>query len=433
LLSFYDDLFSRRIAADAVSMDELRNRYPSSPGKDFTRERILTFKRIVLLLLRQLKRSLSSEIEEFFGLLSEEGCSKQAFCTQRSKLKPVFFQDLNRLLTEKFYEYGGNSVQRWKGFRLWAIDGSTVPLPNTPELREQFGNCNSNTPPARLNTVYGVLNRTVINGIIRPYTESEEMMTLPCPENRNLEDVLLLSDRGYFSYRLIYLPLQRNTHFVMRAAKNADREVEKFLAGPDTDVTVNIYPGPKSVKRLKAAGIKVEKDSGIPVRTVKVTPDTGETEILITNLKDVYTGEDFLSVHNCRRGVETCYGYVKEELQSGQFSGIRSICIEQDFYAGTVFFNLQSVTEKQTDEHLKAVSRRRKYGYRVNKNVSRTVLKRMLIGLFGGGNILKVPIIMAGKFLKNIEPVRPGRKYPRIKKQKPGEKYYTLCNYKRAL
>jgi len=39
-----------------------------------------------------------------------------------------------------------------------------------------------------------------------------------------------------------------------------------------------------------------------------------------------------------------------------------------------------------------------------------------------------------GKLFGNyLEPIRPSRKYPRIKKRMPNVKYYTLTNYKRAL
>jgi hypothetical protein len=40
---------------------------------------------------------------------------------------------------------------------------------------------------------------------------------------------------------------------------------------------------------------------------------------------------------------------------------------------------------------------------------------------------------MENMFIKHYEPVRPGRKFPRIKKSKPNEKHYTLCNYKRVM
>jgi hypothetical protein len=36
-------------------------------------------------------------------------------------------------------------------------------------------------------------------------------------------------------------------------------------------------------------------------------------------------------------------------------------------------------------------------------------------------------------FARHPEPVRPGRTYPRLKKRKPGGKYYTLTGYKRAM
>jgi hypothetical protein len=36
-------------------------------------------------------------------------------------------------------------------------------------------------------------------------------------------------------------------------------------------------------------------------------------------------------------------------------------------------------------------------------------------------------------FERYLEPVRPNRKYPRIKKRSPNGKYHTLTNYKRAI
>ncbi|KAA6307646.1 hypothetical protein EZS27_040682, partial [termite gut metagenome] len=100
-----------------------------------------------------------------------------------------------------------------------------------------------------------------------------------------------------------------------------------------------------SLKELRDRGVKINKRTPIRVRMVKVLLDTGETEVLITNLYDtsLYTTEELKEVYHLRWGIETFYGYVKEELQMGQFSGIRSICIEQDFAANLFLFNLQSL------------------------------------------------------------------------------------------
>ena len=50
---------------------------------------------------------------------------------------------------------------------------------------------------------------------------------------------------------------------------------------------------------------------------------------------------------------------IKEELQLQQFSGIRKICIEQDFAANLFLFNLQCLIEKQSDDYLKTVNEKR--------------------------------------------------------------------------
>ena len=66
----------------------------------------------------------------------------------------------------------------------------------------------------------------------------------------------------------------------------------------------------------------------------------------------------------------------------GQFSGIRQICIEQDFAAGLFIYNLQSLIEKQNQPYLETVSRERKHRYQVNKNVSFAILKEYTVRLF---------------------------------------------------
>jgi len=64
---------------------------------------------------------------------------------------------------------------------------------------------------------------------------------------------------------------------------------------------------------------------------------------------DSDTKQELKEVYHLRWGIETCYGYMKEELRLGEFSGIRQICIEQDFAANLLLFNLQSLIEKQTE------------------------------------------------------------------------------------
>lgn len=132
----------------------------------------MTFNHLVVLIINTLKRSLSIEIQQFFEYLSSEAsCTKQAFSKQRGKLKAAFFHDWNTVLVESFYQHYGTEARRWKGLRMVALDGSTVPLPIKEDLKEYFG-CPSNGkgdtsyPVARISVLYDVLNQIALNGFI---------------------------------------------------------------------------------------------------------------------------------------------------------------------------------------------------------------------------------------------------------------------------
>ena len=426
--------FLEEISSSAYRMQQYK-----FSAKDFTRKRILTFTLLSMLILNALKRSLSVELQDFFANFTQgKECTKQAFCEHRVKLKPEFFHEWNDVLAKNFYHYYGDRVKKWKEMLLWAMDGSTVALPDTEELRKHYGFASNQKgdsyPVARTCVLYDVLNQIAIKGFMHPYNVSEEQVSLDCLKNENMEEVLLLFDRGYPSYWLIYNLMKKKTHFVMRAQRNY-KVIDDFLKSDQTDICVDLCPSNRSLKKLKAMGYKIDAKTPIKVRLVKIVLDTGEIEILITNLydKELFSIDDLKEVYSLRWGIETFYGCIKEELQLQQFSGIRKICIEQDFAANLFLFNLQCLIEKQSDDYLKTVNEKRKHNYKVNKNVSWASLKYRVVKLFIEKDTIAILSELQYLFQKHLEPVRPNRKYPRKKKQRPDSKFYTLTNYKRAL
>ena len=426
---------------DSVAKErDKRASYCYSPTS-FVRERVLTLKCTVMLIINGLKRSLQIELQNFFENCTQGlSCSKQAFCDQRVKLKPEFFHALNQVLVSNFYRFYQGHDKRWKGMTLLAIDGSSVPLPGTDDLKKAFGGVSNEqreqvSTTARICVLYDVLNSIVIKGFLHPYRVSEEEVIPRCLSGLELKNKLLLFDRGYPSFWLMYILIRKKAKFVMRVSSNANNAVKDFLASEATDLTIDWYPPYASLKKLRDMRYSVNKRTSVKIRLVKILLDTGETEVLVTNLYDTdnYTNEDLKEVYHLRWGIETCYGYMKEELQLGQFSGIRQICIEQDFAANLFLFNLQSLIEKQTEPYLEAVSRKRKYRYKINKNSSWASLKNRVVNLFLQEDSRTVLRELEKLFGNYLEPIRPCRKYPRIKKRNPNVKYYTLTNYKRAL
>jgi len=388
------------------------------------------------------KRSLSIEIQEFFDSLGKdlESSTKGAFSLQRTKLQAVFFEVWNNWLVQLFYHHYGIHVQTWRGFLLQAVDGSTMYLHDRKDVVAYFGtqdNQHVSVPMARVMEVYDILNNIIVWGSISPIKESEQSMMNDYVSNL-CEHSITMFDRGYPSYALMYLMINQETprHFVMRCKVGFNAEVKQFVNSRKKSNVIEIRPGSNAIATLKQYGYIVTSNTAIKIRMVKVKLNSGETEVLLTNLYDEkqYTIADLSYLYSLRWGIETSYGKQKNQMQLEQFSGHRVICIQQDYFASIFVSNLQSLIEKQCDDYLHQIHKRRKYRYRINRNVSWACLKNNIIKLFIDKNPKQILVALQIAFEQNIEPIRPARHYPRIRKfKRTNGKYQTFTNYKRAI
>jgi len=409
--------------------------------KAFTRKRCLPFSTLVMLILNLPKRSLSVEIKSFYSHIEQKSCSKSAFCQQRTKLKPFFFELWNRILVKSFYRHHNNRIKRWKGFVLLAFDDSVISLPSSKELSDIYGHTrnakNQYGVAVQGCVMFDVLNKMVVDSKFLPYMTSERSVVMQqleyAPENS-----LLTFDRGYPAFWLFYLLLQKQQHkFIMRVKSDFSHVVKNFVNSPEQDCIKVFHPAPKAIKQMQQMEITVTKDTSIYLRLVKVPLKSGETEILITNLysPEAHSREDLKEAYRLRWGIETCFGTLKNQLQIESFSGTRQVCIEQDFFANIFVYNLQSIIEKQCEQTVSEISSRREHNYQINKNIGLAFLKDRIVDLFLKENSQQILLELQALFEQHIEPVRPNRSYLRIQRKKSMNygKYHTLNNYKRAI
>jgi len=419
---------------------KLRKLITQSEG-DFSRERKLTLERVACLIINMPKRSLSIEIQEFFDSLGKdlEPATKGAFSLQRSKLKGLFFEVWNDWLVRCFYHYYGTKVKRWRGFRLQAVDGSTMYLMNRKEVIEHFGtqdNQHTSIAMARVMQIQDVLNDITVWGSIRPIKEPEQVIMYH-QVSKLYTDSITLFDRCYPSFTLMYLMNNQEIprHFVIRCKTDFNKEVKQFMNSRKNSKIIELPATPAAIEALGEQGYLITKQATIKVRMVKIKLSSGVTEVLLTNLYDTiqFNIEDLKYLYGLRWSIESTYGKQKNQQQMEQFSGHRVICIQQDYVAGLFVANIQSLVEKQCDNYLEKINERRKYRYKINRNTSWASLKNSIVKLFLHNNSAEIMLLLQKEFERNIEPERPGREFPRIRHKRSYGKYQTFTNYKRAI
>ena len=414
----------------------------TNKATDFTRNRKLTYNRTVFLIINMLKKSLSIEIQNFFeNCISENlSCTKSALSIQRKKLKPLFFEVWNRLLVDCFYNYYGDKVKKWNGFLLIAVDGSTINLVDKEEVKNYFGTHGNHlreVPMAGIMKFYDVLNRITVFSKIHPIKVGEKSIVAQHIESIP-ENSLSIYDRGFASFSLMYLLIhqEKTKHFVMRCKQGFNKEISDFMLSLEDDKIINLGPNYRAIHKMKEYGYTVFLHTTIRIRMIKVVLETGETEVLLTNLCDQekYKREIFKTLYFMRWKIETSYNQDKNVLQLGEFSGHSLWSIEQDFYAATFVSNLQSIIEKQCESYLKNKNKIRKHDYQINRTLSIGSMKNKITALFLTKEPKIVLLELQNLFERHLEPIRLNRNYERRKsKIRQTGKYKPVTNYKRVV
>ena len=277
--------------------------------------------------------------------------TKSAFFQARKLLSHTAFTVLNRQFVNSIYTSGW-SYKKWKGFRLCAVDGTSIRLPNEPNISQHFG-VQKGRPEqgqctmAMASVFYDVLNKIVIDSGIHPRLTSERL----CAQDHlqySDENDLVLFDRGYVAFWLYTYLLKRNISFCVRAKTNQDLQIKAFVKSGKRESIITFRPNKSSIKTCEEKGLST---TSIRLRLVRVDLPN-ETEVLVTNLMDeeTYPSTVFKPLYHLRWGVEENYKRLKQWVEIENFSGKSALSIKQDFYAKIVASNLSALLEIKAQE-----------------------------------------------------------------------------------
>lgn len=384
--------------------------------------------RLVAFMINSVSRTTSVELFQFFNkLIKQKPITKQALSGRRALMSPQAFIKLQEILVKGYYT---EDYKTYKDYIVLAIDATSLQLPNTPELLQEFGcpttqNGKTGRPVANSSVAYDINNGIIVNGTIKPYAYSERAMAEEHIEaiknNPNLADkkILILFDRGYPSVELMARLEEAGIDFIIRTKKKyiKETEVASKYKNYDKKKVINLSHFKKDKSSWFKSFLKEQNDK-MQVRIVTgKLGEANELGIFITSLGENFSREEIVELYRNRWKIETHFRMQKESGQFENFASKTRMKIEQEYYCKLYVMNLAKLlveeAQAKVDEEIRLGKIKSKHEIKINMNVAYGIVKDNLIRILLDNEELDYIESLIDEIAKHRIPIEKGRKFKR--------------------
>ena len=403
--------------------------FSSNPEKDFSRDRKLPLKKVISILLSMQGGTLTTELLKYFNC-SLEIASSSAFVQQRNKINSFAFPTLFDLFVKKT-----DSAKLYKGFRLFAADGSDFKIPHNPaHIESHYDGTNGQSPynVFHLDAMYDLLQHTYQDVALGGDREMNERRSLCSMVDRsNTQNAIVIADRGYENYNLMAHIQEKGWKFLIRIKDI--HSVGGIASGlnlpdfPEFDTFINLSLTTKQTNEIKELCENSNEFRFIPsavtfdflpktnrkfaptvfyklpfrIVRFKITDTTYET--VVTNLDSIhFPATELKKLYAMRWSIETSFRELKYTIGLLHFHSKKVEFICQEIYANLIMYNF---TELITS-HVIVQKLNTKYVYKANFTVAVHLCRQLFLRNISPPNLEAL-------IRKNVSPVRPGRSRPR--------------------
>ena len=380
---------------------------PHRKENRFVRKRSLSMLQVILFLFYSSKVSMYQNLANIiadFPANSFPKVSKQAISKARQGIKPSLFADLFNLSVDIFYK-NYNTRKLWNSYRIFAIDGSKLELPNSESNFTLFGEMFTATSKEKRyftqalgSMVYDVLDDYIVHASIHPFLSSERAAAISHLQTLEAlciyENSIVIFDRGYYSESMFRYCVEHGHLCVMRLKES-----------------LNIAKKCHGDSRFILKGNPADGTNDLEIRVIEITLDDGSKEYLGTNLDDpAIKPAMFKELYFMRWPIECKYYELKEQLDIESFNGATSTSVMQEFYINMLLANIVSLIKNFVDTKIDSTANpKNKYRYQANRAFIIGRLKKALpLSLFIPDKLHLIDDLISFAFQCRSQ-IQPGR------------------------
>ena len=405
-----------------AQMDSCRELYAKNPKKDFTRNRKLSFQTLITLLLYTGGNSIAKELFEYFGY-DVDTVSSSAFVQQREKLLPCALECLFHEFTDSF-----THKKTFKGYRLLAIDGSSVSIPRDSDSIDSYYEWDNikGFNLLHLNAIYDLCNQVYTDALVQPRRKMNEFDAFAKMVDRSKisQKSIIIADRGYESYNLFAHVEQKGCNYLIRVKDIGSNGILSSFDLPYTDefdIKTDVIITKKQTKEVRANPNRYKVLSTksrfdyldlhnkicypISLRVLRIKISDCLYETFITNLNsEKFSPCDIKKLYALRWGIETSFRKLKYTVGLANFHSKKINCIIQEIFSRLTMYNFYEMITA----HIIVATKSKKYSYKVNFSLAVLICKRLLLPALNA----RAPDVEA-LLGKHAIPIRIGRSSPR--------------------
>lgn len=362
--------------------------------------------------------------------LSGMPVNPSAYCQARARLPLRFFEALERRVTDAVRSDLPRAARhRWEGHRLFFLDGSAFSMPDTRELQEYFGQPGGQAagcgfPVAHLLVLFDYPTGMIRQTLALPL-RSHDMAHAAALHPTLRPGDLLVGDRAFSSYAHLALCRRRRLHGLFRVHQ---KQIVSFRCHRRHQTPQQPAPGLPTSRWLRRLGhrdqlVEYSKPAARPdwmteeqgrqlpetlvVRELRYrvrVPGVRTKEVtLVTTLLDAdrYPAKELARLYGLRWGVETNRGHLKRTLGMDVLHGTTVAGVLKELAVFVIVYNLV-------------------------RRVMAAAAARQKVRMD------RISFIDAWRWLQQAKPAsvlpelvvnphRPGRHQPRVRKRRPKE------------
>ena len=326
------------------------------PEKDFIRNRKLNFEDTVHFILSLSVHSIPGELRNYFESVSKMP-TKSAFIQQRQKIAPEAFRAVFDEFTGSF-----NLKKTFKGYRLLAVDGTSVNLPRNPadvstSVRTNPKAESYNT--LHINALYDLMNMVYTDYMVDLGVAVHESAALNCMAKKlpDLNKTIFVGDRGFGNLPAIYRLSELKANFVIRCKDiTSNGFLTRMVPEGEFDLDISRIltrsrkkefrsnPEYMIVSGRNSLDFSDNKCYPVSFRACRFQLPSGAYECLITNLpRSKFPVSVLKQIYMLRWGIETSFRDLKYAIGLVYFHARKLNSVLQEIHAALIMMNFCSL------------------------------------------------------------------------------------------